>query len=179
MNKKERRLALATALQSAAQDMLVVDSVSSDGKVGKPAAVFGRPCRVRAGTRGTLCKHALPVSLKEGAGRQGASFGSMLMHWQQSPAASWRLLAPPRRCAQTKALVQMLTKVGAAADKKVLLVLSSWDETTVRAGRNVDKLAINTADRLQVFDVLNADVIVIEKAALAKVKELYAPSASA
>ncbi|GBG00462.1 50S ribosomal protein L4, partial [Raphidocelis subcapitata] len=32
MNKKERRLALATALQSAAPDMIVVDSVGSDGK---------------------------------------------------------------------------------------------------------------------------------------------------
>ena len=80
---------------------------------------------------------------------------------------------------QTKSLVNALEKVGAAADKKVLLVLNSWDEATVRAGRNVEKLAINTADRLQVFDVLNADVIVMEKAAIAKVKELYAPSASA
>jgi hypothetical protein len=40
MNKKERRLALATALQSAAPDMLVVDAISSDGKV-RPARCFG------------------------------------------------------------------------------------------------------------------------------------------
>lgn len=33
MNKKERRLALATALQSAAPDMVVVEAISSDGKV--------------------------------------------------------------------------------------------------------------------------------------------------
>ncbi|KAI8463072.1 MAG: plastid ribosomal protein L4 [Monoraphidium minutum] len=110
MNKKERRLALATALQSAAPDMLVVDAVAADGK--------------------------------------------------------------------TKSLVAALEKVGAAADKKTLLVLANWDEATVRAGRNVAKLAINTADRLQVFDVLNADVVVFEKAAIAKVKELYAAAAS-
>jgi large subunit ribosomal protein L4 len=76
-------------------------------------------------------------------------------------------------------LVSALEKVGAAADRKVLLILDNWDESVVRAGRNVEKLSINTADRLQVFDVLNADVLVFEKAAIAKVKELYAPSAPA
>lgn len=110
MNKKERRLALATAVQSAAPDSMVLESLSSDGK--------------------------------------------------------------------TKSLVEALSKVGAPADKKVLLVLSSWDEAVVRAGRNVAKLSINTADRLQVFDILNADVLVFEKAAFEKVKELYAPAAA-
>ena len=112
MNKKERRLALATALQSAAADTVVVESVSGgDGK--------------------------------------------------------------------TKALVQALEKVGASADKKTLLVLANKDEAVLRAGRNVEKLAINTADALQVFEVLNADVVVFERAALAKVKELYAPKPAA
>jgi hypothetical protein len=50
MNKKERRLALATALQSAAPDMIVVDSISSDGKVrpgrdGPPRPAPGRAPR--------------------------------------------------------------------------------------------------------------------------------------
>lgn len=111
MNKKERRLALATALQSAAADTVVVESVQSDGK--------------------------------------------------------------------TKGLVEALAKAGAPAGAKALLVLAERNDMVLRAGRNVESLAINTADALRVFDVLNADVIVYEKAALAKVKELYSPKAEA
>jgi ribosomal protein L4 len=84
------------------------------------------------------------------------------------------------RCLQdgkTKSLVSTLGKVGAAADKKTLLVLASADEAVMRAGRNVAKLAINTADAIQVFDVLNADTIVMEKSALAAVQAAYAPAA--
>jgi large subunit ribosomal protein L4 len=73
--------------------------------------------------------------------------------------------------------VEALEKVGAPADKKVLLVLPSLDETVLRAARNVEKLRVNAAGALQVFDVLNADVIVFEKAALEKVQQLYAPKA--
>ncbi|WIA30679.1 hypothetical protein OEZ86_000751 [Tetradesmus obliquus] len=114
MNKKERRLALATALQSAAADVVVVDSIADAVQDGK-----------------------------------------------------------------TKSLVSTLGKVGAAADKKTLLVLAAADEAVMRAGRNVAKLAINTADAIQVFDVLNADTIVLEKAALEAVKAAYAPAAEA
>lgn len=80
---------------------------------------------------------------------------------------------------KTKSLVSTLAKVGAAADKKTLLVLAAADEAVMRAGRNVAKLAINTADAIQVFDVLNADTIVLEKAALEAVKAAYAPAAEA
>ncbi len=52
------------------------------------------------------------------------------------------------------------------------------EEMLQRAARNVEKLRVNSAGALQVFDVLNADVLVFEKAALAKVKELYAPTAA-
>jgi large subunit ribosomal protein L4 len=109
MNKKERRLALATALQSAAGDVVVVDAIA-------PAVADGK----------------------------------------------------------TKSLVAALDKVGAPAGSKALLVLAAADDVVMRAGRNVASLAINTADALRVFDVLNADTIVIERAALAKIKATYA-----
>ena len=41
------------------------------------------------------------------------------------------------------------------------------------AGRNVEKLAINTADKISVFDVLNADKIIIEHAALEHINSFY------
>jgi large subunit ribosomal protein L4 len=80
---------------------------------------------------------------------------------------------------KTKSLVSTLGKVGAAADKKTLLVLAAADEAVMRAGRNVAKLAINTADAIQVFDVLNADTIVMEKGALEAVKAAHAAAAEA
>lgn len=80
---------------------------------------------------------------------------------------------------KTKSLVSALEKVGAAANKKTLLVLAAEDEAVERAGRNVQKLAINIADKLRVFDVLNADVIVMEKNALETVRAAYAPAPAA
>ncbi|GBF94781.1 hypothetical protein Rsub_07664 [Raphidocelis subcapitata] len=77
----------------------------------------------------------------------------------------------------TKSLVQALEKAGAPADKKTLLVVASADETLLRAAGNVERLRVNSAGALQVFDVLNADVIVLERAAIDKVQQLYAPKA--
>lgn len=114
MNKKERRLALSTALQSAAGDIVVADDVTSAAADGK-----------------------------------------------------------------TRSLVNVLEQIGAPADKKTLLVLAAENEMVERAGRNVQKLAINVADKLRVFDILNADTIVIEKAALETVRAAYAPAADA
>lgn len=80
---------------------------------------------------------------------------------------------------KTKSLVSALEKVGAPADKKTLLVLAAENTAVERAGRNVQKLAINVADKLRVFDVLNADVIVMEKGALQTVTAAYAPEPAA
>jgi ribosomal protein L4 len=51
---------------------------------------------------------------------------------------------------KTKSLVSALSKVAGGADRKVLLVLGEADAMVMRAGRNVEKLAINTADSVQV-----------------------------
>jgi large subunit ribosomal protein L4 len=112
MNKKERRLALATALQSAAGDVVVVDDI-------KQAAADGK----------------------------------------------------------TKSLVSAVSKVSGGA-KKVLLVLSQYDAMVDRAGRNVENLTINVASSLQVYDVLNADVIVMEKGALQSINDTYGAAAA-
>jgi len=56
----------------------------------------------------------------------------------------------PAADGKTKSLVSALSKVSGASDKKVLLVLDQSDEKVFRAGRNVEKLAINLATNLQV-----------------------------
>lgn len=108
MNKKERKLALATALQSAAADMIVCDDFSALDSV------------------------------------------------------------------KTQALVAGLGAMGADVEsEKVLLIVNEPNQNVYLSGRNVPTLAINTANAVQVYDVLNADKIIVEKAALAYLNEWF------
>lgn len=117
MNKKERRLALATALQSASKDMVVVDDFSTFQEI------------------------------------------------------------------KTKSLLQKLENVGVGQEKNTLLILNEPNGYVIRSGRNVEKLAINViggpAGGIQIYDVLRADRIVVEKSALAYINEFYGPASAA
>eukprot|EP00199_Chlamydomonas_sp_CCMP681_P005587 CAMPEP_0119113200 /NCGR_PEP_ID=MMETSP1180-20130426/43113_1 /TAXON_ID=3052 ORGANISM="Chlamydomonas cf sp, Strain CCMP681" /NCGR_SAMPLE_ID=MMETSP1180 /ASSEMBLY_ACC=CAM_ASM_000741 /LENGTH=261 /DNA_ID=CAMNT_0007101113 /DNA_START=18 /DNA_END=803 /DNA_ORIENTATION=- len=109
MNKKERRLALATALQSASADMVVVENFDSTAEDKK-----------------------------------------------------------------TKTLLATLQKVGVdPMVRKVLLILKAENTNVMLAGRNVEKLYINTADKIKVFDLLKADRIVVEHGALEFIQAFY------
>ena len=112
MNKKEKRLALATAIQSAAAEMIVVEDFA-----------------------------------------QGMSE------------------------VKTKGLVDTLEKVGASPnEEKTLLILNEPSENVYLSGRNVEFLAINVANAVQVYDVLGADKVVIEKSALEYINSYYGSS---
>lgn len=111
MNKKERRLALATALQSAANDIIVVDDFKNTFTEKK-----------------------------------------------------------------TKAFVSALDKLGVTQDEKVLLIVDERYENLLLASRNVPTVALNSKDNIKVFDVLNADKIIVEKAALVHLNSFYGPS---
>lgn len=109
MNKKERRLALATALQSASQDIVVVDSL--DGKM------------------------------------------------------------PDRK---TKSLVSACASLGVDVMSTHTLLITADDNKEVQvAGKNIAKLQINTANCLQMYDVLRADRIIIEQGALEFINTFY------
>jgi len=109
MNKKEKRLALSTALQSAAADMIVVDGFAEE-------------------------------------------FAEI----------------------KTKSLVEKLAALGIDIyNEKALVVLNELNENVYLSGRNIERLAINTANAIQVYDLLAADKIIIEKAALDYVNEYY------
>lgn len=109
MNKKERRLAMGTAFQSASDDIVGIDSFAAldDGR-------------------------------------------------------------------KTKALVGMLKNVGVDVMREhTLVVTAAKNESVQVAGKNIEKLAINTADALQVYDVLRADRIVVEEAAFDVINSAY------
>ena len=108
MNRKERRLALRTALMSRIEDVLVVKDFGADIEVPK-----------------------------------------------------------------TKEIVGALNRFGIDSDSKVLIVLKKPSDVIRRSIRNLAKVKLIQADQLNVFDLLNANSLVIGEEALATIQEVY------
>eukprot|EP00740_Mantoniella_antarctica_P007547 CAMPEP_0181364658 /NCGR_PEP_ID=MMETSP1106-20121128/9544_1 /TAXON_ID=81844 /ORGANISM="Mantoniella antarctica, Strain SL-175" /LENGTH=263 /DNA_ID=CAMNT_0023479467 /DNA_START=41 /DNA_END=832 /DNA_ORIENTATION=- len=114
MNKKERRLAMATALQSCAEDMIVVDDLSD--KVTTP---------------------------------------------------------------KTKAFATALKSWGVAEGQKVYLITKDASENITLSTRNMEKVVQSDIKHLNVYDVLNADKVVVEEAALQYINDFYSAGGGA
>ena len=74
--------------------------------------------------------------------------------------------------AKTKLMAQTLTKLGAT--RKALVVLPQVDETVVRATANLAEAATTYVNTLNVYDILNAGKLVLTRAAVESVEEVYA-----
>lgn len=70
---------------------------------------------------------------------------------------------------KVKPVVTLLKKIG--AKDSVLLVTSDKNETTVRATRNLSGVKLVVANYLSVFDILNADQIILTNPALDVIHE--------
>jgi large subunit ribosomal protein L4 len=108
MNRKERRLALRTALMSRIDDIIVVKGFGAD------------------------------------------------------------LTAP-----KTKEITAALGRFGIEAGAKVLVILDNASEAVRLSMRNLEKVKLIAADQLNVFDLLNANTLVVGEEALAKIQEVY------
>jgi large subunit ribosomal protein L4 len=108
MNRKERRLALRTAFQSRAEDLIVVQDFADQ-------------------------------------------------------------LPQPK----TKELAGAIARWGIEAGSKVLLIVSEKAETVYLSARNIPTVKLIGATSLNVYDLLNADKIVVTDTALAKIQEVY------
>lgn len=108
MNRKERRLALRTALQSRTEDLIVVQDFAEQ---------LPRP--------------------------------------------------------KTKDLMTAIARWGISPGAKILIILPEMQENVYLSGRNVEKLKMIEADKLNVFDILHADKIVTTTEALEKIKKVY------
>lgn len=69
---------------------------------------------------------------------------------------------------KTKQAVELIDKIG--VEGSILIIVDILDETTRRAVRNLPYTTIAMLSTVTVFDILNADAIVIEKAALTTLK---------
>lgn len=74
---------------------------------------------------------------------------------------------------KTREITDALGRLGIAADSKVLIILSSPSEVVRRSVRNLEKVKLIAADQLNVFDLLNAQALVVGEDALTTIQEVY------
>ena len=72
---------------------------------------------------------------------------------------------------KTKAMVEFLAKVGAT---KTVIVTPEVNENVVKSARNIPGVITTTAKILSVYDIVNAKSLVLDKAALAIIEEVFA-----
>ena len=73
---------------------------------------------------------------------------------------------------KTKKIVAMLGAVG--ADKKALIVLPEIDDMVIKSANNIPGVKTAQVNTINVYDILNADKLIIAKDAVSKIEEVYA-----
>ena len=74
---------------------------------------------------------------------------------------------------KTSEILALLKRVGIDAGGKTLIILNKPSEIIKRSIRNLEKIKLISADQLNVFDLLNANSLVIGEDALSTIKEVY------
>ncbi len=72
---------------------------------------------------------------------------------------------------KTKAVASLLKNIGVSG--KALLLLDREEEQYIRSGRNIPRLKPILWQNLNVFDILNADQLILTHRALAKLEEVW------
>lgn len=73
---------------------------------------------------------------------------------------------------KTKVIAEMLKAIG--AEKKALIVLPEVDAKVIKSASNIKGVKTAQVNTLNVYDILNADKLVIVKDAVSKIEEVYA-----
>ena len=73
---------------------------------------------------------------------------------------------------KTADFAKFLSAVG--AQEKALVVTAAADANVVKSGRNIPGCEVTFANLLNVYDIVNANKLVIDQAALAKIEEVFA-----
>lgn len=72
---------------------------------------------------------------------------------------------------KTKQYLTMLTDL-ALVGKKTLLILANYDSNVFLSGRNIPKVSITTADDVNTYDLINAEMLLISETAVSKLENL-------
>ena len=73
---------------------------------------------------------------------------------------------------KTKDFAAFLNAVG--VNGKALVVTAASDVNVVKSGRNIPGCNVTFADLINVYDIVNANKLVVDKAALQKIEEVFA-----
>ena len=73
---------------------------------------------------------------------------------------------------KTKEFAAFLNAVG--VEGKALVVTAAVDNNVVKSGRNIPGCEVTFANLLNVYDIVNVNKLVLDKAALAKIEEVFA-----
>jgi len=72
---------------------------------------------------------------------------------------------------KTKVIVKMLSDIG--SQKKALIVLSEVDKKVIKSASNIPGVKTAQVNELNVYNILNADKLIIVKDAVSKIEEVY------
>ena len=73
---------------------------------------------------------------------------------------------------KTAEFAKFLKAVG--VEGKALVVTAAADQNVVKSGRNIPGCEVTFANLINVYDVVNANKLVVDQAALAKIEEVFA-----
>ena len=73
---------------------------------------------------------------------------------------------------KTKTIVKMLSDIG--SEKKALIVLPEVDKKVIKSASNIPGVKTAQVNELNVYNILNADKLIIVKDAVSKIEEVYA-----
>ena len=74
---------------------------------------------------------------------------------------------------KTREIIDGLIRLGIDQTKKILIILDSPTVIVKKSIKNIPNVKLILADQLNVFDILNANQIVISKTAIEKIQEVY------
>ena len=73
---------------------------------------------------------------------------------------------------KTKTFQKFLNAVN--VERKALVITAEVNETVIKSARNIEGVQTTFANLINVYDILNANQLVLDKAALAKIEEVFA-----
>ena len=74
---------------------------------------------------------------------------------------------------KTSEIINGLSRLGIEKTEKVLVILDNPSDVIKKSFNNIEKVKLIAADQLNVFDILNANKLVIGQSAINKIQEVY------
>ena len=75
---------------------------------------------------------------------------------------------------KTSEIINGLSRLGIEKTEKALVILDGPSDVIKKSINNIEKVKLIAADQLNVFDILNANKLVIGQSAINKIQEVYA-----